>query len=377
MPPAVSSSYLTSSRSSLAVYSFISASSSDCRSSSSSASKSAASSESISSMMSAARSVPMSSMSERCVSASRCSKASAAVSSSSCFTTAAASRAERSLMISASSEGCSRESLLSVTESCTCDGLASRIGETESQAIIERGTRAVDCRRETFTERFQAQPAQQAGHADVGGDDAKCVAGARDLEVVDAHDFAAVDVDDLLVEQIGDEIQRLVARAGRARRARRVSAMVPCVVDARRRYRSERNASPCAVLMTSPSMRGNTSSGLLHEKIADFADRKIVDGRLAADEFGNEALGKTHRCHPLRKPQTKKPSASLAAGTNREERRSVRTPSSSFGTTHRRRARWNPSAALDIALARRSLVYPLGVSRRFWAAACVSRGRLT
>jgi hypothetical protein len=35
------------------------------------------------------------------------------------------------------------------------------------------------------------------------------------------------------------------------------------------------------------------------------------------------------------------------------------------------------SAALDIALCRRSLVYPLGVSRRFWAAAYVSRGRLT
>jgi hypothetical protein len=35
------------------------------------------------------------------------------------------------------------------------------------------------------------------------------------------------------------------------------------------------------------------------------------------------------------------------------------------------------SAALDIALYRRSLVYPLGVSRRFWAAACVLRGRLT
>ena len=43
-------------------------------------------------------------------------------------------------MISASSEGCSRAKRLSLTERRTCDGLTSRIGATESHAIIERGT---------------------------------------------------------------------------------------------------------------------------------------------------------------------------------------------------------------------------------------------
>jgi len=36
---------------------------------------------------------------------------------------------------------------------------------------------------------------------DVGGDDAHRARGAGELDVVDAHDLAAVDVDDLLVEQ--------------------------------------------------------------------------------------------------------------------------------------------------------------------------------
>ena len=39
----------------------------------------------------------------------------------------------------------------------------------------------------------------------------------RDLEVVDAHDLAAVDVDDLLVEEILDQVERLLfgGRLGR------------------------------------------------------------------------------------------------------------------------------------------------------------------
>ena len=75
-----------------------------------------------------------------------------------------------------------------------------------SQAISERGTRSS----RPGSELARPEPAQQAADADVGGDDAQRSAGARDLDVVDAHDLAAVDVDDLLVEQIFDQVQRFV-----------------------------------------------------------------------------------------------------------------------------------------------------------------------
>ena len=169
-------------------------------------------------------------------------------------------------MISASSEGCRRASLLSVTERWTCVGLASRIGATESQAIIERGIDAIDARSEALPERLEPEAAQQPGDADVGGDHAQPVAGARDLDVVDAHDLAAVDVDDLLVEQVGDQEQRARPRGAPApwgsssgrRSCRRGRSSATVSIGAKRR--------PCEVLMTRPSMRGKTSSGLLTRK---------------------------------------------------------------------------------------------------------------
>ena len=57
-----------------------------------------------------------------------------------------------------------------------------------------------------------AEPAQHPADPDVGRDHAQRAAGARQLDVVDPNDLAAVDVDDLLVEQILDQVQRFVFR---------------------------------------------------------------------------------------------------------------------------------------------------------------------
>ena len=157
--------------------------------------------------------------------------------------------------------------LLSLTERRTCDGLASRIGETELQAIIERGTRDRSGR-EAPAERLQPEPAQQPGDANVRSDDAQPSAGVGHLDVVDAHDLAPVDVDDLLVEQIGDEIE-LLSLLGAGSFGAMVSATVPLrstsatvSIGAKRR--------PCDVLMTRPSIGGNVSSGLLTRKSETF-----------------------------------------------------------------------------------------------------------
>ena len=77
--------------------------------------------------------------------------------------------------------------------------------------VVPRDHRArAAYRPERAAETSAAEPAHDAGEADVGGDDAQRAAGAGDLDVVDAHDLAAVDVDDLLVEEIRDQIERLV-----------------------------------------------------------------------------------------------------------------------------------------------------------------------
>ena len=61
----------------------------------------------------------------------------------------------------------------------------------------------------------RAEPPQEAREADVGRDDTQRPAGIGDLKVVDAHDLAPVDVDDLLIEQIANQIQRFaLGRSG-------------------------------------------------------------------------------------------------------------------------------------------------------------------
>ena len=73
------------------------------------------------------------------------------------------------------------------------------------------------------------EPADGAARADVDGDDVQrevAVDGRRiDLDVVDAHDLAAVDVDDLLVEEVALEEEHAVGRrVGLPRRGIRVGA---------------------------------------------------------------------------------------------------------------------------------------------------------
>ena len=64
----------------------------------------------------------------------------------------------------------------------------------------------------------RAQTAQQSRDADVRGDDAQGSARIRDLEIVDAYDFATVDVDDLLIEKIANEKERVLGSRGRVLR---------------------------------------------------------------------------------------------------------------------------------------------------------------
>ena len=94
----------------------------------------------------------------------------------------------------------------SETDSWICVGLRSCSGATLSQAISVRGSVSTSARPRLPA----AEPAHDAAEPDVGRDDAQRAAGARDLDVVDAHDLAAVDVDDLFVEEILDQIERFV-----------------------------------------------------------------------------------------------------------------------------------------------------------------------
>ncbi len=60
---------------------------------------------------------------------------------------------------------------------------------------------------------MQAEPAQQSCEADIHRDEPQPIAGGRHAQVVDAHDFLAVDVHDLLVEQFAVEQQLVVGGA--------------------------------------------------------------------------------------------------------------------------------------------------------------------
>ena len=80
----------------------------------------------------------------------------------------------------------------------------------ERRDIVPRDQRSRDPVDELRCEPGDAEPAEQAADADVGGDDAQRTGGPRDLDVVDADELAAVDVDDLLVEEIFDKVQRFV-----------------------------------------------------------------------------------------------------------------------------------------------------------------------
>ena len=195
-----------------------------------------------------------------CTSESRCSNASAAVSSSSDCTMRAASCDERSLMMSASSEGWSRERRAPETERCTSEGLTSEIGATLSHAMSARGTRS-----KTLGATLPA-PSRRKSPAtpDVGCDHAQRAARVRNLEIVDAHDFAAVDVDDLLVEEIAHEEERVLGAAARRRGASRAARRFFALTSMMSEIGAMR--SPWRVLMMTASMIGNVSSGLRTRK---------------------------------------------------------------------------------------------------------------
>ena len=117
--------------------------------------------------------------------------------------------------------------------------------------VVPRDERARDARDQARRDAPAAEPAQQPRDADVRGDDADRAGRARQLEVVDAHDLAAVDVDDLLVEEVFDQVQRLVVGRRVDRRRRRRAARCR-----RRRSRApSRSARACGPRASSPRPR--------------------------------------------------------------------------------------------------------------------------
>src|SRR5271165_1373459 len=89
-----------------------------------------------------------------------------------------------------------------------------RIDVAQRRDVVPRDQRARDLIEQTRSHATDAEAAQQSGNSDVGRDDAQRSAGVGDLEVVDAHDLASVDVDDLFVEKILDEVERLLFGEG-------------------------------------------------------------------------------------------------------------------------------------------------------------------
>jgi hypothetical protein len=113
----------------------------------------------------------------------------------------------------------------------------------------------------------------RSGDPDIGGHDPQRAAGVRDLEVVDSHDFSAVDVDDLFVEQILDQVERHVvggSRLGRCGtqydRAARID--VEHVANGREAF---------------PALR-------FHEQPVDFRKRVVRFGDKEVDDFPNRAM---------------------------------------------------------------------------------------
>ena len=201
--------------------------------------------------------------------------------------------------MSASSDGCRRERRCSLTDSRICVGLRSWSGATLSHAISERGMRSI----KPGTSLRRAEPAQQAADADVGGDDAQCAAGARHLDVVDAHDLAAVDVDDLLVEEVLDQIQRFVIR--RAHDLRRCGQHDAARVE-RGDFGDRRSELAVARLHDDRVDPRERVLGVLDDEVRDLshglARAVALHHRGAADQLGDEAFMECrsrHRCHPL------------------------------------------------------------------------------
>ena len=211
--------------------------------------------------------------------------------------------------------------------------------------------------------------------ADVGGDDADRAGGARELEVVDAHDLAAVDVDDLLVEEILDEVQRLVVgrRVDRRRRGEQHGAVVG---DLEHR-RDRRELAALARLHGDGVDPRKRVLGMLDHEVGDAPDavaRAVaVDHRGAADELGDEAVVERHLLTPSPKKKTgtgvPRPAAPAPAGAKGAKGADASSTSSFSTTRHRHGSEPSVSAALSAALIRRSLVNHVGVSRPFRAAA--------
>jgi len=118
------------------------------------------------------------------------------------------------------------------------------------------------------------------------------IARSSDLDVVDANDLAPVDVHDLFVEQIRDEKERvLIGRRRLFRRERESHGSVAIHV----RYGVHRRETQALDGLDDQAVdEREFAVRVVDEKIRNFADGDVVDGRFAADEFGDEAFRKRH-----------------------------------------------------------------------------------
>ena len=136
------------------------------------------------------------------------------------------------------------------------------------------------------------EPPQKSGEPDVGGDDAQPPAGIGDLDVVDANDLSAVDVDDLLVEQIGDEIELLLlGRRGFFRRHRQCDVSIAVDVGD---GLDRREAQALRGLDDQPVDLREDRFGLADDEVGDLTDRQVVDRRAPPNQIRDEPLGERH-----------------------------------------------------------------------------------
>ena len=162
--------------------------------------------------------------------------------------------------------------------------------------VVPGDQRARDPRDDGRRDAAPAEAAHDPADPDVGGDQPQRAAGARDLDVVDAHDLAAVDVDDLFVEEILDEIERFVlgGHVGGRRFAQHDAAVV-VEFD----YRRDRGHLPAPAGFDDDRVDVRERVlGMLHHEVGDAADglafTSASHDRRAAEHFREEAFVKRH-----------------------------------------------------------------------------------
>ena len=184
-----------------------------------------------------------------------------------------------------------------------------RIEVVQRRDVVPRDQRTRHAIDQARDESRRTEPAQQPADPDVGGDHAQRAGGARDLDVVDPHDLAAVDVDDLLVEQILDQVERLVVgRPHDARRRQQDECVGFDVGDF-----GDRGGQLTVTRFDDHRVHARKRIlGVLDDEVGDLADvlanTVALDEHRPADKIGDEPFveGRAVGLHPHHPPSRRK-----------------------------------------------------------------------